>query len=1043
MIRFQLADPDGYLLPLVAAAVGSGASFVKVRAEQGGLTVDFDGRPWSYEELKDLFGLALESGDRRHRDLAIGLHGCLQAEPAWVSVETWGGSAGTRLKIEGGDPRVERLSRAPWKDGAGMTRVRIQSSSRGLFGNIFGAKTEELPKPAAILRKRCSHAPLRLELNDQVVDTEVRLGRCLVWVHLEGHPSIPGSILKTAKPNALGSRTDPSAGWFSAVLGIGGEPEGELAFYLCINGVNFTKNLPLLGQLGVRGAVAAPDLRPSDDWSEVEEDENFQKLLEGLEQEVVKLGDDLVHAFDDMTAIDRVEATEYIKVLGNIHCELGKYPEAEELYVKLLQGQEESLGHDEPELANTLCRLGELREALGKFDECFEVYERAVSLWEDSSVPNEMLMAICLHGMASYKVNAGELAEAEEYAEQGLKLRKKHLAEDAIEVGSSHELLARIYRQRHHYPDSRYLKVEDLYKKALDIFEAHFGFDHPDVATLVHDLGDYYRTLRQYERAEFLLKQALEIRTGKLGAPDDPALPQALETLGRVYEEQGKAREAGQQYQRALEILEAQLGPDDPEVVGRLNNLVIMYRMYGRYGDAEPLYERMLELRENSLGPDHLDLVPDLCSLGLLYQVQDKYDQAEVVFKRAVGILEASLEPDHPETAWVLNHLGELNHLQGRYEEAEQVLERATAMWERVLGPDHPDVAVSLDYLVMHHREREQFEQALPYARRALDVRIAHLGAQHNEIATCLNTLGEILRAQDHLEEARAFYSQAYSIRQKCAASDESAEDLPQVAQLESSRYAAAKLEAEQLHREAVEPAKIYSRYPEAENLYLRALFAREQGLGPAHPNVARSLDSLAALYRTHRKYGPAEQLYRRSLALRQRSLGAEHPDVCLSLHSLIEILLLQGKDDEAEPFVQEWIEVVEHTLGSEHPELADALTKLAEIRSKQEKPEEVVELHKRAMEIRHAALGTEHPDFAMSLGELLILQGNYEEAAKLYGFVVNSLEESLGPEAPELVPALERYAGILKQLGRESAAAQVETQAMVLRVQSGMDFLE
>ena len=50
----------------------------------------------------------------------------------------------------------------------------------------------------------------------------------------------------------------------------------------------------------------------------------------------------------------------------------------------------------------------------------------------------------------------------------------------------------------------------------------------------------------------------------------------------------------------------------------------------------------------------------------------------------------------------------------------------------------------------------------------------------------------------------------------------------------------------------------------EAEPLYQRSLGIRETKLGKDHPDVATSLNNLAALYRTQGKYEEAEPLYKR-----------------------------------------------------------------------------------------------------------------------------------------------------------------------------------
>ena len=59
-----------------------------------------------------------------------------------------------------------------------------------------------------------------------------------------------------------------------------------------------------------------------------------------------------------------------------------------------------------------------------------------------------------------------------------------------------------------------------------------------------------------------------------------------------------------------------------------------------------------------------------------------------------------------------------------------------------------------------------------------------------------------------------------------------------------------------------------------AEPLYKRALAIYEKALGPDHPSVAESLNSLAGFYHAQGSYAEAETLYRRALAIFEKGLG-------------------------------------------------------------------------------------------------------------------------------------------------------------------------
>ena len=59
-----------------------------------------------------------------------------------------------------------------------------------------------------------------------------------------------------------------------------------------------------------------------------------------------------------------------------------------------------------------------------------------------------------------------------------------------------------------------------------------------------------------------------------------------------------------------------------------------------------------------------------------------------------------------------------------------------------------------------------------------------------------------------------------------------------------------------------------------AESFFTRALEMREAVLPPEHPDLAQSLNNLAALYHDRRQYERAEPLYQRALQLRLKVRG-------------------------------------------------------------------------------------------------------------------------------------------------------------------------
>jgi len=60
--------------------------------------------------------------------------------------------------------------------------------------------------------------------------------------------------------------------------------------------------------------------------------------------------------------------------------------------------------------------------------------------------------------------------------------------------------------------------------------------------------------------------------------------------------------------------------------------------------------------------------------------------------------------------------------------------------------------------------------------------------------------------------------------------------------------------------------------------LYQKALELSKRLLGDNHPDVAISMNNLAALYRYARRYRKAKPLFEKALKICERTLGVSHP---------------------------------------------------------------------------------------------------------------------------------------------------------------------
>jgi CHAT domain-containing protein/Tfp pilus assembly protein PilF len=426
----------------------------------------------------------------------------------------------------------------------------------------------------------------------------------------------------------------------------------------------------------------------------------------------------------------------------------GRNSDAIPIAQRLLAIREQSLGPDDPNVAQTLSYLGLLYHRQNRYTEAEPLFQRALTIYEKALGGDHTDVATALNNLAELYREQGRYADAEPLYQRSLVIREKALGRDHLDVAISLNNLALLFSSQ-----SRYADAGRLYQRSLAIAEKTFGPDHPNVATVLNNQAGLYREQGRYADAEPLFQRSLAIDEKALG-PDHPSVAQSLNNLALLYKVQGRYTDAEPLYKRSLAIYEKVFGRDHPRVASSLNNLASLYESQGRYADAEPLYQRSLAIRETALGRDHPSVAPTLNNLALLYDSQGRYSDAEPLYQRSLAIDEKTLGRDHPTVATRLNNLAELYREQGRYTEAEPLYQRSLAIREKALGRDHPDVAQSLNNLAALYVNQGRYADAEPLYQRSLAICEKALGPDHPNVAISLNNQAGLYRNQGRYADA-------------------------------------------------------------------------------------------------------------------------------------------------------------------------------------------------------------------------------------------------------------------------------------------------
>jgi len=363
---------------------------------------------------------------------------------------------------------------------------------------------------------------------------------------------------------------------------------------------------------------------------------------------------------------------------------------------------------------------------------------------------------------------------------------------------------------------------------------------------------------------------------------------------------------------RALAIDEQSLGSEHSNVAIRLCSLAALLQATNRLGEAEPLLRRALAIDEQSYGHEHPHVARDLNNLALLLKATNRRAEAESLLRRALVIDEHAYGPEHPDVAKSLNNLAQLLKATNRLGEAEPLMRRALAIDEQSYGTEHPDVARDLSNLAALLYATNRLAEAEPLIRRALAIDEQAYGPEHPHVAIRLDILAQVLQATNRVVEAEPLIRRALAIDEQCYGLEH-----PHVA-IHLSNLALL--------------LQVTNRVVEAEPLIRRALAIDEQSYGTEHPDVARDLNNLAALLQATNRLGEAEPLMRRALAIDEQSYGTEHPEVAIRLNTLAQLLQNTNRPKEAEPLMRRVLAIFRKSLGEDHPNVATALNNLARL---------------------------------------------------------------------------------------------------------------
>jgi eukaryotic-like serine/threonine-protein kinase len=432
------------------------------------------------------------------------------------------------------------------------------------------------------------------------------------------------------------------------------------------------------------------------------------------------------------------------------------------------------------------------------------------------------------------------------------------------------------------------ITAREILEKASKDIDTGLAQDPELQAQMMYVMGDVYRGLGLFPRAQVLYQRSTDIRRRILG-PENADTLRSMDGLAWILNQEGHASEAERLQRETVSTRRRVFGPENPETLRSISMLAWTLDREGRYTEAEKLDREVIDARRRTIRTDNRETLATMANLAATLGHEGRYPEAEKLKRDTLEISRRVLGPEDPNTLLAMNNLAVTFHQEGRYPEAVSLYREALAIERHILGPEHPDTLRTIQNLASNIEEEGQYHEAEKLEQQVLGIKQRVLGPEHKDTLWAMNELALTLRKESHYSEAEKLQRQTLEIQRRVLGPEH-----PDA--LSTMGNLATTLRGE-------------SRYPEAEKLARQTLETDRRVLGPEHPKTLWISDELAQTLMREGRFDEAETLARETLEIQHRVLGLEHPDAAGTAYDLACILAQSGQNDEALLLLREAID--------------------------------------------------------------------------------------------------------------------------------------
>jgi tetratricopeptide (TPR) repeat protein/cellulose biosynthesis protein BcsQ len=210
-------------------------------------------------------------------------------------------------------------------------------------------------------------------------------------------------------------------------------------------------------------------------------------------------------------------------------------------------------------------------------------------------------------------------------------------------------------------------------------------------------------------------------------------LARELNTLGALYRDEGRWRQAQRNFEESLALRQRSLGEDHPDTLLSKANLADALRQQGRLDEAQFLDESIVDARERQLGAEHLDTFAARAGLAGTLAAQGRLAEALSLQDAVLDAYLRLLGPDHLQTLSARLARAGLLLQMGDIDSARSIQEQVLAARKRLLGAEHAETLRAKSALANTLLQMQETDAARSLLDAVLQAQLRRLGPEHAE----------------------------------------------------------------------------------------------------------------------------------------------------------------------------------------------------------------------------------------------------------------------------------------------------------------------